>query len=390
MFWSKLKEIRWGAVTPSLIYILIIIVPMVFYPIEINGSRIDLRTIRDISFYSFAVIICSFLQKNIWLSLFMFWCVFNWWANFFIPSNAYVGLTGILSALIIYITMKHLLSKKILSSDTILRIICNLAIFQFIWIFVQKFSKDPIFYNVTQNGDPLNNIAMIICGWSGNPSLLGVFFAITAFLLLDYYKVKGFPIVFFIILSSLLIIKNFTTALCFLSGGMFYITYKYWKSKKYIVLGIVTLLLLISGYIYYVKKPNFDRLFLWKALIKFGLKVRPIIGRGINFFSTLNIIDKTGTPWKEVHNEYLQIFFELGGVGLFLFLGFIYSKFREFFSKVRNNKQLCIMSCLVAYIVSGVSLFPFHIAQLSFIAIMLLVCLEDSYSVADSISTVSS
>ena len=362
-----------------LLYLLIVIVPFITYPLAINGTTISPRLIREISFYSFSLIICSFLQKSKWLRYFILWCVISWWLNYFMPRQSFIFLTNIFSALVIYIGFKKLLEISFLKSGILLRIVCIGVLFQCVWIIMQAFNFDPVFYPVDMMGRYVK-MSMPICGWSGNTSLLGVYFACSAFLFLEYFKIKKIPILFFVIMVFSLVLKNATTAIALVSGGIFYLFNRYALKRKYILTGILILLLLV-GFFIYVKQPNFDRLPIWRKLISDGIRIRPFVGSGLGVFSNLMIIDKTNTPWLEAHNDYLQMILEIGLVGLFLFMGFIISRFREFFSKKRNNQQICLMSCLVAYLMSAVSLFPMHIAQLSFYAILFLAILENSYEI---------
>jgi len=358
------------------IYLSVILIPILIYPISINGNTVSMRGIREAAFLSFAFVICSFLQKNKWLSLFLIWCIANWWLNFFQPFNSFFGLVNILSAYLIYVGFKFLLKNKIVSSNVLIYIICSIVIFQALWMIMQMFNFDPVFYPVNTVGDYLGG-KMPLVGWSGNPSLLGIFFASFSFLFLAYMRKFKIPIIFITILILSLFIKNFTTLLCYCAGVLFY-TFCTYKNKKLFVLSFISIALLIAGVIW-IKKPNFDRLYIWGKMIKDGLHIRPFVGSGVNFFSNLHIVDKTGTPWKEAHNDYLQMLLELGIVGISLLSLFIISKFREFFIKFKTNKQVAMMCCLVGFLVSGVSLFPMHLAQMSFLAIIVLACLEDSY-----------
>ena len=368
------------------LYCMLFVIPLLYYPISIDGNIIDLRKIREIGFYSFAIIICSFLQKSRWLRYFIIWCVVNWWANFFLPRESYIGLTNIFSALVLYLGFKYLIEKGLLKVDIILRIVCLGVIFQLVWLIMQMFNYDPLawwkygpgFYHIDMAGKELVGSRVPLVSWSGNPCILGVFFASNAFLLLHYFKVKNIPILFFIVLSSVFIVKNATTAICFVSGGLFYLLNRYPFKIKNIIICVLIVVLLGLSFVY-VKAPNFDRLPIWQKLLRDGIKLRPFMGKGINFFSHLLIVDKYFTPWHQAHNDYLQMILELGIIGFVLFSGWIISRFVMFFKSEKTHKQICIMSCLVAFFTSGVSMFPMHLTQLAFYAIVLLAVLERTY-----------
>jgi O-antigen ligase len=378
--YMKLKKI--------LLYISIFIIPLFIYPIMVNGIKIDMRSAREIAFYSFGILSLSYLLKNKWLRYFLIWCVISWWGNFFIPNNSYIGLTNILSAICIYLGISYLLKIGYLKVDTLLKIICITVLFQVAWMTMQVCHFDPVFHPINADGAMgVGNVPLV--GWSGNPSILGIFIAINSFLLLHYFKIKGLPILFILLLIPIIMLKNSTTFICYASGILFYLMntkFKGWKIRKPILL--LYIIALSAIFFIFIKSPNFDRLPIWKQLFCNGIKLNPIFGKGINFFGQLQIYDKGGTPWDKAHNDYLQMILELGLIGFGLFTAFVVSKFREFFKSDKTKLQVCIMASIVAYLVSGISLFPMHLAQISFYAIILLACLDRTYD-TDYISTYS-
>lgn len=356
----------------NFLYFLFFLVPMLIYPFSIDGKQIDLRKIREIGLYSLGIIILGFLQKNRWLRYFIVWCVINWWLNFFIPRESYIGLTNIFSALALYLGLKYCISKNIVKVSVLLKIVCWTVIFQFAWMMMQTFNFDPVFYPVTSSGTEYKGAIMPLVSWSGNPSVLAIFFAMNAFLLLSYSHLWVFLVV---ILSALFLLKSATMALGLFAGVIFICFCS--KGKK--IIPLILLGALLYGSFLWIKKPNLDRLPIWKQLAEKSISGRPIVGCGINYFAHLNIIDKTNTPWKEAHNDYLQLYLELGIIGLILYIGFVVSKFREFFRLRYSNLQVYLMAGLVIFMVSGISMFPQHLPQLSFYAIVQLACLEASY-----------
>lgn len=381
-----LQRQAWPFAEKVLLYSTIFATPLMVYWLEIEGKSFEIHKIREIAFYSFSIILCSFLQNSRWLRCFVVWCVINWWLGYFWPVKSYVVLTHIFSALVIYIGLKYLICKKFLHIDWILRLVCLTSLFQFGWWIMQRFFHyDPLFYGITAAG------VLDVChpvptaSWSGNPSILGVFFACTAFLFLHYFKIKNFPLLFFLLVIPVLFIKNATTMICFIIGGLFYLLNKYRLNLKTCLIGLI-LILSLSAFFVNVKYPNFDRLPIWKQLITDGVKLHPFKGCGLTFFSELYIIDKTGTPWREAHNDYLQLILELGIIGFILFAGWIISRYVIFFRGKKTHLEICLTSCLTAYLTAGFSLFPMHRAQLSFYAIVFLVCLEIGYGNFKSIS----
>ncbi len=125
-------------------YFFLFIIPMVIYPFTINGQPIEMRKIRELAFLSFAVVVCSFLQKSIWLRALCVWIIVNWWINLF-PNYSYMPITNLLCALILYIGIKRFLQERILNITAISKLIAFTVIFQCGWVIMQIFKFDPIF-----------------------------------------------------------------------------------------------------------------------------------------------------------------------------------------------------------------------------------------------------
>ena len=126
-------------------YLCLFIIPMLIYPFTINGQVVEMRKVRELALFSFAIVICGFLQRSVWLRLLLIWIVINWWLNLFI-NVSYMPMVNILCAMIIYIGIKELLRSRILSINGIIKVIICTALFQSIWAVMQIFNFDPVFY----------------------------------------------------------------------------------------------------------------------------------------------------------------------------------------------------------------------------------------------------
>lgn len=146
----------------------------------------------------------------------------------------------------------------------------------------------------------------------------------------------------------------------------------YFRLKKSLFL-LLSVLFFISGSIYviYFDMPHgqfSERFKVWYAAFDYVLRASPIIGLGIGSFSQVNFGTMQGNQlpilWAWAHNEYLQVFFELGAVGLFLLLVYLVKKHREFI-KFKNDRILQVLysSCLGICLVSFLQ-FPFHLSRL--------------------------
>ena len=361
----------------SLIYLSLLLTPLLIYPFTVDNGLVDMRSIRTVGFFCLSIIVCAFLQKNNWLRLFIVWCVINWWLHFFRPMYSDVVLTNILSALILFIGIKHLLKTNVLSVNALMTLICFSILFQYGWAILQMFNIDPVFYPVSAKGEPIS-INMPIVSWSGNTSIFGIFLASFSFLLLRHFKIKGFPLFFLIVTPMLLIVKNATTIICFFAGLTTYIMVNLSISKKltlrrillFIVPAIVGLLL----FLIYVKHPNFDRWEIWKQALPNVIN-HPIIGTGLSSFIQYNVWIQVNTPVAQAHNDYLQIVLELGFVGAFFLFGYIVNRLLFFFKYV-ERKDVALLSCIVAFLTSALTMFPMQLAELSTYLIIVLACLE--------------
>jgi O-antigen ligase len=350
-----------------LLYSIFILIPFAILPFKVNGSVLDMRLVREIMFLSAATIILVFLQDNRWLRLFIFWVILNWWLTLFFPEDSFRGVTNITAALIIYVGLKHLLKSRMFNPKVIMNIILCSCLFQFSWAIMQKFNYDPIFYPMPY-----------VSGWTGNISLFAVFFPVVSFLFLYYWRFKKIPILFFIFLISLFMVKSFTALFCYFATGLFYIFVKFKLSRKMILLTSLSIIVLICFGEFY-KHPNFDRLSIWRDMFFGKFKSSWFIGHGVNSFQVAGV--KLGSVSViEAHNDYLQILFEYGLIGLVLFLGFIVSIYIKFFKSRKTDLQLILICGITAYLVSAISIFPMHLAQLSIYAITFLVILEDTYN----------
>jgi O-antigen ligase len=69
--------------------------------------------------------------------------------------------------------------------------------------------------------------------------------------------------------------------------------------------------------------------------------------------------------WDNPHNEYLQLFFEFGLVGV-LIIGFIlYSIIERFRKSYRTEQSVAIMGVFIVLLVSSLVQFPFHLARIA-------------------------
>ncbi|UMZ73504.1 O-antigen ligase family protein [Natranaerofaba carboxydovora] len=114
----------------------------------------------------------------------------------------------------------------------------------------------------------------------------------------------------------------------------------------------------------FVARSGAGRLEFWKVGARLGAS-EPILGHGLGTFYTAYFLEYVDGRWfsRFAHNHYIQMMAENGLVGLFLFMGFIFSIFRGAVYKYIQRKDSIYFAGIVAAMVA----FLIHIgAEFSF------------------------
>jgi O-antigen ligase len=195
-------------------------------------------------------------------------------------------------------------------------------------------------------------------------------------------------------------------------AGIVISLYETWRRYGVKVLMIIAIPVLIGGSLYIANDTKTgmfgDRAELWKTSLKDAVK-RPIIGHGLDSFRNIcnekpgmyfknvttnksellkydiktksfivkkefakdkDILD----PWDNAHNEYVQLFFEFGAIGLIIVLLFIRNIYSRFLGAVSGIKKHIepIMLVFTAYLIVSVGQFPLHLARTAYLIPILL------------------
>jgi len=258
--------------------------------------------------------------------------------------------------------------------------IFELVTLQLAWVTLQYFNLDPIFKSIINPGHSE------LVGFNGAKDQMGSFFAIT------------FPVVLYCcpILAPLPIIaiilsKSSFAFISAIIAGLIYLSY---TNRAYYKIFIVFVLL--SSMIFFGKAEKiksadiFTRANVWRyAAIatvegkidlenngqKLQLKTNPIWGYGLgNFLRIFPFVPQTqngvgngfnfvNEKFEHAHNDYVEIFFEFGYLGLALislfFLSFIWS-----FNKLNKSNEIALyFSCLIAYFLNASGNFLTHLGM---------------------------
>jgi O-antigen ligase len=90
-----------------------------------------------------------------------------------------------------------------------------------------------------------------------------------------------------------------------------------------------------------------------------------LIGNNPNVVERLN-----NENWKELHDEYGQVWFTTGLIGLSLFMIFITSTIRKFLKNI-TEESIALFSSLAAFLVMSVGYFTLRVAPISFYGVIL-------------------
>lgn len=343
--------------------------PIFVYPLVINGVDLNIRDVRELLFESLAIIAIGLAIKNKWIFAFLFWAVANWWFNFFMPPHSVAVLFNIAFGFLFF----YFIKTYVKDIDVVLKVICWTALVQVAYLIVQYMNVDYIFYPITAAGAARPEVKAPLVGFLGNKNVLGVYLAFCLPLFRVYYRWLIPVILFalFITKCSMGIVAG-VAALIFFEFFSSIATRKYWK------LGVVILLSagLLVGFFLKIDTMGLERVEIWKECFKQTFGWRSVVGRGMARFKHMMIIDETGTEWTNPHNEYIQIYFELGLIGLLIFLGYFVDTFRKFLRMFKDRQALVLASGVVAVLISCIGMFPFQLAPTALVAITYIALLE--------------
>lgn len=263
------------------------------------------------------------------------------------------------------------LNKK--SREIILKSFVILVLLQGVLVALQLANIDPLFDSrITKNDLPF--------GCSGSPNQSALFFGVTLPIVLAYCPIAG-------VLSGLglFVAKTTSVWLGTLSGLLVMCTFYFKRATKYLVLvvGIAT----ISFYYHGGKITDgvmSERVGLYKTTIKqaftgevliphgdktFRIKSRKWMGFGPNSFQALSpftqseyLLPSSQHRYFHAHNDYLEIWFEYGYIGLAVIMFLIGDGIRRFVMAEKNKTLIVVTSCLVVHLVSALGIFTIHTA----------------------------
>lgn len=146
---------------------------------------------------------------------------------------------------------------------------------------------------------------------------------------------------------------------------------------------LIASVLLTAGvayvFIYDMPGGQFGKRFeIWFISVSHALKISPFFGMGIGKFALFSPMssavnnDGTRLQWIWMHNEYLQMFFETGLIGLGVVFFYIKARCSDFLKVCNDRKAVYLFGSFVAVLCVSFLQFPFHIARTAFTFICLM------------------
>lgn len=380
----------------------------------------DLRHVQMNCFQLSIIAMLALVHVNCWIGAFLGWSLFQ--MIFFpnIPGTSIVIQNIFFGALLYHFIIKYCSGLKRYYWALI-----GLLGFNVFWAILQMYHVDPLFMMVDYKNQS------VITEWAAFfslPAFFGNFAAVLAPLCLYVFPPTALLVIPVIIWS-----KSSFSILALFVGVLFFL----WFRKR--ILFWITLIILGTLSTVYVIKYDAPsgqfgkRLVVWNLIIRESLRTQ-FFGHGVgsynnsyvfieaepsgntamvqtnmdylafisseaartanvpvleymngikNTFNRAELIEvckKNGISihaWGDPHNEFLRVFFEQGLLGLFIVFGYISMLFKRFFSIKKPTRELvALMACFLSILVVSFAHFPFYVARLGGIFIVLMAFLE--------------
>lgn len=379
----------------------------------------------QLQFFQFSVIaLLAVMHVNKWFGALLGWCLFQF--LFFKDAPIFSGALNnlFLAALAYHIIVLYSEHKEIKKYFKAFYILLGINI---LLCLRQYYQADPVFMMAEQDHQ---KVFTEYPGFFGLPAFLGNF---TAAVLPLAFSLT--PLLLPFCLVALYFSKSTFSVLAALCGGLFYLWFKHRRCFwAFLIIGGLS----CGVYVLKYDLPTGQfgrRIEVWKMVERFSFQ-KQFVGHGIGSFQSQSIFETSPsgklavinslddfkaflseaalsnkTPellpeisafkgsvyplevkefkkklqgkgmdferWQNVHNDFLEAFFETGFIGLFLIFGFIFDFFKRFieFGK-KDSFAVALMGSLVAIIIVSIGHFPFHMARLGGPFVVLLALLD--------------
>lgn len=324
------------------------------------------------------IAICHLIwQKNKGIALFVLWNMFLFFMfkglvinDVAVPQKYSINIIGLLNLvnIVLFGLFYYVLHNIKLDRDLLYKTFGFIAVFQSVYVIVQFCQLDQFFYNISYaaNQNPVK-VDWTVGLWA-NEALVSWCIALCAPYLLAFKELK-FKIGYVICGIAVLLTGCSAGIAAFGLGYIFWLFFnnKIRNSRK-IAISLIIGILLVGGVGYKSGKlteyfnPT-HRFQVWKKSIEIT-KERPITGFGAGsyrqmFFQLAPEFQDDG-HWAQAHNDYVQLFFEQGLVGLGIILSIMWMTFLSFW---RKRKGLIPITSLFSLAIIAFLGFPLHTAM---------------------------
>ncbi len=217
-------------------------------------------------------------------------------------------------------------------------------------------------------------------GFSGSKDQIGTFFAITLPIMLHLW-----PPLIIISLFGLFISKSSFAMVAGLSSGLFY---AYFRCRR-LFYSLLALFIFCGGMFFMkIEQLNLQdfktRIDVWKHSVqaitakkidvefrgnKIIKRCNPLLGYGFSTFNNIfpYVPQKENFNYRDekfthAHNDYVEIFFELGVVGFLALIMIIVGMFKDFIRQDKTREFVLYFSCILAFGLNAMGNFVASIA----------------------------
>ena len=306
--------------------------------------------------------------------------IFGLWA--ILTTHNPVTLFPLFLFLLVYFTLIKLIKPQHIPK--ILNVICIMALVQTGYVFLQMKGWAPFMVSLTGKRE--------LVGFMGSANMLGAFLA---FCVPAFFRKRWVYCLSIVLLPLVLLISTKGAVISLMAGVMFWLYNQNWSWRKKIWLTLLPLYLL--GFILSRTPPetltNNDRYQEYRKIFYTSnylvcsnryayISDYPNItgsafGYGLGSFGQLYPairvrqwgINEDGKIYYQAHNEYLEVKFEMGWIGIVI-IGFY------IFEIYRRKRNLILKSAITVILVNCLINFPLHIPPLAFLIVTYLAMRE--------------
>lgn len=338
--------------------------------IPVKGTDVWFSQFIGVALFGFLFIALQISKVNKSIALFFTYVVLNMVFVSHFNIMALIIMTMIsLCAIIFYHVSNLYRFQRIVVCYTL----AGILLFQVVWSIVQKFNLDPIFRLAS------NHHFCDVVGFSGSHNQFSLFLSMLSPLVFNNIFLLGFVIL------GIFLSTSFAGMLGVVGGFLFY-----YRKERLLIVGVV-FIILCCLFLFLVHKDyriKFnERLDLWKLTIsqvikgKAEMKVQqnitqiktcnPLFGYGLGSFFQISPYTQEGIilknsggmhRYEHAHNDYIEILFDFGIVGIVLFIYCIFDLVKVLREVMWDEELNIFVSMVVCIGVCALSIYTIHTA----------------------------